>query len=402
MTDVALSRLGMDELLVELLDRVRDMLSTDTAAVLLMDESKRFLVATAARGLEEEVRQGSRVPLGRGFAGRIAAERRPIILDRVTPTSVVNPVLLLRGVRSMLGVPLLSAGSVLGVLHVATLHARTFTDDDVALLEQVADRLAMAIRTEQAHSDRAAAMVLQRSLAPQQLPSAPGLDLAARYVPGSVHGVGGDWYDVFVLPGGRLGIAIGDVMGHGLHASSVMGRIRSGLRAYALENGDPATVLARLDEYMQRFEPEQTASVVYGVLDPEAFTVRISSAGHLPPLLVQPSGSAEFVDVYEDVTLGVQLDLPRHTTTFAIPRGAVLCLFTDGLIERRSTGIEAGLRRLRHLLSVVPIDNSETVCAEAMARLIGDADTSDDIALLAVRREPGAPANAHTEDHVLP
>src|SRR6201994_2715771 len=139
-TDQALSHLSADELLSALLSRVRSILDADTAAVLLLDSSGRQLIATAASGLEEEVIQGVRIPVGRGFAGRIAAGRRPVILDRVDHGTVLNPLLLKKGIRSLVGVPLLVHGAVLGVVHAGTLRDRVFTTDDAALLQLAADR----------------------------------------------------------------------------------------------------------------------------------------------------------------------------------------------------------------------------------------------------------------------
>jgi hypothetical protein len=240
LTDAALSRLSLEDLLVELLDRIRELLGTDTATVLLHDPAAGELYATAAVGLEEEVRQGVRIPLGEGFAGRIAAGLRPVEVHLIDPTTVVNPLLWEKNLKALLGVPMLVAGDLVGVLHVGTFTPRRFTEEDTGLLQVAADRIALAVRAEASVTDRAAAAALQRSLLPAVLPAVPGLEFAARYVPGAASGVGGDWYDVFELPGDRLGVVIGDVAGHGLAAAVVMGRLRSALRAYALDGGaDP-------------------------------------------------------------------------------------------------------------------------------------------------------------------
>ena len=233
-TDAALSRLDEPELLTELLDRTREALRADTAAVLLLDFSSGQLIATAAAGLEEEVAQGVRIPVGRGFAGRIAAEHRPVILDRVDHTTVLNPILWAKGIQSMVGVPMVAGGRVIGVLHVGSLTPRRFTGDDVELLQLAADRAAAAVQSMTAQADRAAVTALQRSLVPSALPAIAGAELAARYVPGS-GAVGGDWYDVFTLPSGQLCVTVGDVAGSGLPAAVIMGRMRSSLRSYALE-----------------------------------------------------------------------------------------------------------------------------------------------------------------------
>ncbi len=253
-TDAALSRLDNRDFLPVLLDRAKDILHGDTAAVLLLDSPSGQLVAAAAAGLEEEVRQGVRIPVGRGFAGRVAATGRPVILDHVDHTTVLNPILMAKGIRSMLGVPLIVDGKVTGVLHVGSLTPRRFTSDDASLLQLAADRAALALQSLRSADDRIAAEALQRSLLPSALPTVPGAQIAARYVPGSGV-VGGDWYDVFILPSGELGMVIGDVAGSGLPAAVVMGRMRSALRAYALDTTDPAEVLDRLDRKVQHFEP---------------------------------------------------------------------------------------------------------------------------------------------------
>src|SRR5947209_16354214 len=142
LTDVSLGHLDVEDLLVELLDRVLNILDADTAAVLLLDERTNELVARAARGLEQEVRQGVRIPVGRGFAGTIAAQMRPVIIDRVDETTVSNPILWEAGLQAMVGVPLLVGGRAIGVLHVGTLGSRKFTPEDAELLQVVADRVA--------------------------------------------------------------------------------------------------------------------------------------------------------------------------------------------------------------------------------------------------------------------
>lgn len=144
-TDAALAHLRLDDLLAALLERTRQILEVDTCAILLLDESTNELVARAALGIEEEVEQGIRVPMGGGFAGRIAAEKRPVILDDVDHAHVLNPILREKGIKSMLGVPLVVEGEVRGVLHVGSLVPRAFQDDEVELLQLVADRAALAI-----------------------------------------------------------------------------------------------------------------------------------------------------------------------------------------------------------------------------------------------------------------
>ena len=201
MTDAALAYLAIDDLLSELLIRIREILDADTAAILLLDDEGRCCVARAAKGIEEEVEPGVRIPLGKGFAGRVAAERRPIAICDLDEAEVVNPILREKGIRSLLGVPLLVEGRVLGVLHVGTLTPRPSTDDDTDLLQLAADRAALAIEHAQLYEHRRVAEALQRSLLPASSPR-PRARVAARYLPAARSSLGGDWYDVFRLAAG--------------------------------------------------------------------------------------------------------------------------------------------------------------------------------------------------------
>jgi anti-sigma regulatory factor (Ser/Thr protein kinase)/putative methionine-R-sulfoxide reductase with GAF domain len=383
-TDAALAHLDVEDLLVELLDRVRELLAVETATVLLLDSSSQQLVVTVARGLEATVRQGIRVPVGKGFAGRVAAEKRPVIIERVDDTNVLYSVLPEHGICSLLGVPLLISGTVIGVLHVGSLVPRRFTDDDVRLLQIVADRVALATQSRRAEVERTAAAVLQRSLLPARLPVVPGLELAARYLPAENGGVSGDWYDVFTLPSGWLCIVIGDVVGRGLGAADVMGRLRSALRAYALLGGDPADVLGRLDQQVQHFEPEMMATVLLAMFEPSFERLHLSSAGHPPPVLALPHQPAALLDVPSDHPVGVPGGLRRRATAITLPPGTLLCFYTDGLVERRDISLDASLERLCELVVAGPVDS---VCRKVMARLVGSDAPGDDVAVLAVRRQ---------------
>ncbi len=387
-TDAAMSRLDDHDFLAELLDRVKDILQADTAAVLLLDSAAGQLTATAAAGLEEEVRQGVRIPVGRGFAGRIAAERKPVILDHVDHTTVLNPILWEKGIRSMMGVPLVAGGRVIGVLHVGSLTPRQFTGADVELLQLAADRAATAVQSSMTQDDRLAAAALQRSLVPSALPVIAGAQLAARYTPGSGV-VGGDWYDVFTLPSGELGVVMGDVAGSGLPAAVIMGRMRSALRAYALETRDPAEVLDRLDRKMQHFEPNAMATVVYAVIDPALDRMHVCLAGHFPPIIARPGQPAELTDIALGLMIGIAPGERRRASVVKIPPGTLLCFYTDGLIERPGRPVDDGLTRLCQAVTAQP---PEAACAAVMAAMIGNQPARDDTAVLMFRREPPDPS----------
>jgi serine phosphatase RsbU (regulator of sigma subunit) len=381
-----LARLDVEELLTELLGRVCELLTADIGVVLLRAPAGDHLVATATQGIDEEVHQGVRVPLGKGFAGRVAREKRPVILEEVSPASVHNPLLIEKGIRSLLGVPLVVGEDVLGVLHVGTLTPRRFTGEDADLLQLVADRVALAVRSRMSQNEQVAAATLQRSLLPTRLPAIPDLELAARYVPGNGE-VGGDWYDVFGLPSGWLCIIVGDVAGSGLAAAMTMGRLRTVFRAYALDLDDPAELLAKVDRHMRHFEPPGPTTVLCAMLEPAHRKMLLSTGGHPPPILAEPDQDSVLLEVPVDLPLGVDPSWPRHTSSVALAPGACLCFYTDGLVERRDSTVDAGIDRLRAAMFA---GNAETVCAAVMSRLVGQDVAGDDIAILtmSLKRDP--------------
>jgi sigma-B regulation protein RsbU (phosphoserine phosphatase) len=384
-TEAALSERDVSGMLDQMLDRVRDALQVDTAAILMLDVHARQLVATAAKGLEEEVRQGFRLSVGRGFAGRVASTRTPVVLENVTAADVVNPILLDKGIRSLLGVPMFLGGELVGVLHVGTLTPRHFTDDDVRLLQQVADRVGVAGRVRTRRLDQQAALALQRSLLPTRLPQVPGIEMAARYIPGHDLGIGGDWYDVFTLPSNWLGVVIGDVSGHGLGSAVVMGRVRSALRAYALICDDPAEALRLLDRKVHHFETGTLTTALYAMISPDRSRILLSLAGHLRPVLAVPDRLPILPAAPVDLPLGIGArDSIRRRTEIAFPAGAALVCYTDGLVERRGEYIDTGIERL---VRATRPDDAEKMCTTIMAQAGAERPT-DDIALLVVRRLP--------------
>ena len=386
-THASLAYLDVDDLLDFLLDRVLDLLQCDTAAVLLFEPDSQHLVARAARGLEEEVRQGVRIPLGTGFAGRIAAERRPVVLDRVDATTVANPILWEKGIKCMLGVPLVAGGTLVGVLHVGSFTQRTFDDNAVMLLELVADKVAGSVLSGLAQSERRASVVLQRSLLPSVLLRHPHVEFASRYAPAGSGGIGGDWYDAFELPSGDIWVMTGDVAGHGLQPAVVMGRLRSALRAYALLGMTPEDVIRGANRKLLQFEPGAMATVTCVVLAPPFDEIRMCSAGHLPPVLVDPGGSPRLLEATPAPPLGVVDELEAHSTRWPVVEGSVLVLYTDGLVERRGESLTEGLERLR---GAVHLGAPEPLCGRLMDDLVGSYVPADDIALLVLRIHPAA------------
>jgi serine phosphatase RsbU (regulator of sigma subunit) len=383
-TEPALTRLGVDQLPGEVLERVREALGADTAALLLHEGGTDYLVARVARGLEEEVRQGVRVPIGTGFSGRIAQTRRPVRLRQVDASTVSNPILWEKGIQRMLGVPLLNGAELLGVLHVGRLEQHDFDASDEALLQIAAERLSAAVQSRRYADEAAAADLLKRGLLPARLPRVAGVQLASRYVPTETRTIGGDWYDTFRGPDQALWMVTGDVAGHGLHAAVVMGRVKSALRAYTLLGEGPARVLELTDRKVDHFEMGAMITVVCARAYPPFEVWTISSAGHPPPVLAVPGQPTALTDVRPCPPLGAQPGCARTETTVTVPLGGLLMLYTDGLIERRDEALDAGLERLR---GVVRADHPDIVCRTVMHELVGSQRAMDDIAVLALRRE---------------
>ncbi|OLT19438.1 hypothetical protein BJF78_10690 [Pseudonocardia sp. CNS-139] len=192
---------------------------------------------------------------------------------------------------------------------------------------------------------------------------------------------------MFDLPSGEVCVVVGDVVGSGLTAAVAMGRLRTALRAYALQIQDPAELLHAVDVHVHHFERDVMATALCAVLDPTTHRLRLSCAGHPPPVLAVPRGPGRLVDVRPDVPLGVEPDRPRRTAELPLPAGHGLLLYTDGLIERRGVALDAGFDALR---AAVRPGTAEEVCSTVMQELLGGTEAADDVALLMVlRRCPG-------------
>lgn len=369
-----------------ILDSIRQALAADTATVLVLDGDRAHLEPLATVGLGRTLRGARRVPLGQGFAGRIAQSRQPVALSRVDRSTVVNPVLVDQGVQSLLGVPVMHGSELLGVLHVGYRERHVASDLETSLLSQHATAMGARLHDRFADDAHTAALTLQRSLLPTTMASPEGVSIAARYIP-AAGDLGGDWYDVFELPDRRLAVVMGDVAGHGLGAAVVMGRLRSALRAYALEHDDPAEVLTSLDHKICHFEPEAMATVLLAIAEAPYTSWRVSTAGHHPPIVGGSGAPPAVVDMPQDPVLGFLPGTPRHTTVVELSAGGFLCLYTDGLVERRPHRdrsvvelLDENTARLAHALG--PDGDPEMRCIRALAEVVGEQDVEDDIAIL--------------------
>jgi GAF domain-containing protein/anti-sigma regulatory factor (Ser/Thr protein kinase) len=394
LSDPALSELSLNELLDELLLRVRDALEVDTVAILLKDETSEELVARAAKGIEEEVERGVRIPIGAGFAGRIAAKRVAIYVADVDHADILNPILREKGISSLLGVPLIVEGNLIGVLHVGSLTPREFGEKDVAVLELAAARAAPAIERTRLFSalerEHRVAMVLQRSLLPKRLTAVWGLAVSARYLPARDE-VGGDWYDVIELSHGRVGVVIGDVVGHGLRAAALMGQLRTALHCYAIEGHDPGRTLELVDRFAHDLGEEVMATAAYGVFDSDSGTVSLACAGHMPPIVIAGSESRA-IDVPSAPPLGAFSYGRYPKIELVLGAGETLALYTDGLVERRGEELSTGIDRLLDVVGDAP--SPDAACLLAVQRLVPADGATDDVAIVALQNTR-VPAKLH-------
>ncbi|MGW0733051.1 SpoIIE family protein phosphatase [Streptomyces sp. NPDC002851] len=299
-------------------------------------------------------------------------------------------------------VPLRAGNSVLGlVTFLRGTGSATFDSGEVALADELVARTAVSIDNARRFTrERTASLALQRQLLPQHVPEQSAVDLAYRYLPtDDVTGVGGDWFDVIPLSGTRVGLVVGDVVGHGLQAAATMGRLRTTVRALAQMDLDPVELLSRLDDLVAQSVEEQWgepgmpdgtyadvttgATCLYAVYDPVSRHCVMARAGHLPPAVVGPDDRPSFPDLPAGPPLGLG-GLPFESMEIELPVGSLLALFTDGLVEARDRDIDHGLETLGRVLSDRNV-SLEELCDRAVAELLPDGPTADDTALLLVR-----------------
>ncbi|MFI0964898.1 SpoIIE family protein phosphatase [Streptomyces sp. NPDC021080] len=294
------------------------------------------------------------------------------------------------GIHSMISVPLKARGQLLGVVEFWRADQAPFEPDDLSPAEELAARAAVCIDNARRYTrEHITAVTLQRSLLPGVLPELSALEVGHRYLPAQA-GVGGDWYDVIPLPGARVALVVGDVVGHGLHAAATMGRLRTAVHNFAALDLPPDEILGHLDDLITRIDEDAAAEAItgatclYAVYDPVSGRCVLARAGHPGPALVSPDGSVTFPDIPVAPPLGVGAGLPVETAELRLAADSRLVLYTDGLIEARGRDIDVGLGMLKQALvgtdGATPDDTCRTVL-DAMLRT----GSSDDVALLVAR-----------------
>ncbi|MEO3973502.1 SpoIIE family protein phosphatase [Streptomyces sp. CAU 1734] len=305
------------------------------------------------------------------------------------------------GVHSLISAPLNARGVLLGVVSFwRSERPEPFDEDDRALAEEIAARASVSLDNARRYTrEHTMAVTLQRSLMPRYLPVQEAVEVAYRYLPAEA-GVGGDWFDVIPLSGGRVALVVGDVVGHGLHAAATMGRLRTAVHNFSALDLPPEDILGHLDELVGRMDQEHGAggdgldvtgaTCLYAVYDPVTGDCAMARAGHPPAGLALPDGRVEFPDVPVSPPLGTGSGLPFETAVLRLPAGSRLILYTDGLIESRDHDIETGLALLRAAVAGQPGIGAEETCELLLPAQPG-ARPRDDIALLVARTERLAP-----------
>ncbi|GGJ26580.1 hypothetical protein GCM10010121_042240 [Streptomyces brasiliensis] len=297
------------------------------------------------------------------------------------------------GAHSLLAVPLRARGVTLGVaVGVRIGHAEDFGDDDAMFAEELASRAAVCVDNARRFArEHVTALALQHSLLPSGLPGQAAVDVFHRYLPsGSLAGIGGDWFDVIPLSGGRVGLVVGDVVGHGIQSSAAMGRLRTAVRTLADVDLPPDELLTHLDDLVTHLAAEGNdqdaaelcATCLYAVYDPVSRRLTLAAAGHPAPAVVAPGGTAELVAMTAGPPLGVG-GLPFEATELELPEGTVVALYTDGLVEDHDLDLDQGTGKLLHALGT-PADSLD-VLGENVLKAVLPEQPGDDVALLLAR-----------------
>ncbi|MFD1659292.1 SpoIIE family protein phosphatase [Streptomyces caeni] len=314
---------------------------------------------------------------------------------------------LAHGIHSLIAVPLRARGAVLGVAgFYRSREPEPFDEDDLSVAEELVARTAVCVDNARRYTrEHATAVALQRSLLPRALPDQSALSAAYRYLPAQA-GVGGDWFDVIPLPGARVALVVGDVVGHGLHAAATMGRLRTAVHNFSALDLPPDELLSHLDELVDRMNLDEAgddadgavtgATCLYAVYDPVDRCCALARAGHPPPALVHPGGTVEFPDIPAGPPLGLG-GLPFEKAEFPLAEGSQLILYTNGLVEDRARDIGSGLDLLRDTLASHAGEEPEAVCTAVLDALLPPRP-SDDIVLIAASTRVLAPEQVATWD----
>ncbi|MED7931082.1 SpoIIE family protein phosphatase [Nonomuraea sp. LP-02] len=397
--------LTVEQVVQVIIDVGRTALAADRSAVALLDTDRAALKLINGEGIPEASgASGEEIPLSSSSVMTMAVNsRRPVfaespdslrsqLLEAGGDEEVLGNYLASSDERAWVGLPLLAAGRALGALRFSFTRPQKISQEDGVFLEALAGQCALAVeRATLFEREHRTAETLQRSLLPDRLPVVKGLELAQRFRSGSRHvQVGGDWYDAFVLQDGRVAAVVGDVMGKGVKAAAGMGRIRNAMRALALTNPPPAAVLTGLDRVFEATEEEeQVTTLAYMVVEPVTGEGTLALAGHPPPVLVSPQGTAILCDGEPGTPLGWPTS--RRQFRFVVPPGHTAVLYSDGLVENRKRGLDAGLADLCSVVTEAPpevVKSPHMLLDFLVDRMLSGYEQDDDVTALAIHVPP--------------
>jgi serine phosphatase RsbU (regulator of sigma subunit)/anti-sigma regulatory factor (Ser/Thr protein kinase) len=366
----------------------------DAVAVHLVSEGGESLELEGASGVDAAgLTHLARLSLGRDGAVETAFSRGRASfhpsLATLRPDDALRASLEAEGLVSAALFPLGASRRVHGVLLLGWRTAQALEPEDRAFAGTFASQCGQALdRAIRYESERTIAETLQQSVLPQALPDVDGVTFAARYLPGEAGvDVGGDWYDAFALPDGRIALVVGDVVGKGVQAAATMGQLRNSLRAFASEHDDPGEVVRRLSRMVDALPDAPFATLAYLVLDVSGRHCSYVVAGHPPPLVVDASGTAAYLEGGRSLPLGVDGDAQVEVAEAALETGTTIVLYTDGLVERRDASLDEGFELVRETAGSV-IAGPDTLIDHILRGAFGDAEREDDVAMLVVRLEP--------------
>jgi PAS domain S-box-containing protein len=402
-TSLLAEALSVQQVVTVITDVGRSSIGADRSAVALVDKDRLRLRVISSQDAAGPVgNQPAELPLdARSMMTQAIALRRALVFDspesmrrhfeadgdaEFQPTDSAE--------QAWVSLPLTTSGAPFGALQFAFTSPHQITDEERVFLEALAGQGALALeRAKLYEREHATAETLQRSLLPDRLPDVPGIALKASYKPVSIE-VGGDWYDAFRLPDGKLAVAAGDVMGKGLTAAAGMGRVRNALRALALTDPRPAAVLAGLDRLFLATElDEQVTTVCYLVVDPQTGEGVAGNAGHLPPLLFSPDLPPRLDQTEAGTPLGWAS--PRQQYPFSLPPGNTAVLYSDGLVENRKRGLDAGLDELVAVAAQAPaevVDDPQRLIDYLVEKMMTGHEQDDDVTVLVVQMPARGPA----------
>ena len=396
--EMALSRAGhmmasamsLGDIHEHLLEQAEELVGDCEKSAVLVKDARGDVLPAATRGFAPSTVQRMVFRVGEGIVGRVLANRRPFICsDTSTESRVASRIVRPEGIRSFMHIPLVLGERVYGLFSVNSTRPRAFGERELRVLSELARHAAAALQNAlQFEQERHIAETLQQALLSEDLPQVAGLQMGALYQASAGSQVGGDLYNVWTLPGGKVAVLVGDVSGKGVEAAGITAMVRHMTEGLSTHEQDPGCLVGQLNDLLwPRLPDASLVTMVLGVIDPEEDTLRWCSAGHPPPLLVTDGREVRPLDD-PDPPCSAFPDTAFRTHTERFAPGDLLFLYTDGLIEARRGELEFGERGVREALleAVEEPPNALARSVYSAARVWCEGKLNDDVAIAVVRR----------------